>query len=130
MTHTGKMPINLSTIVAGALIAAAILMFVGHVFAQDDTAGRAKLAEIVAFANLGATPCAYTLEQASANRWNGEVLALLFTLKPPLTEAELAAKNKEAQDYHSQLGDAKWCELYAVEMHEAHLLFSIATNQQ
>jgi len=53
-----------------------------------------------------------------------------MTLKPPITEAEIMAKEKEAQDYRFRLGDAKWCELYAVEMREAHLVFTMPTNRK
>jgi hypothetical protein len=98
--------------------------------AQDDAKGRAKLVEIVAFAKLGAEPCAYALDATVAKKWNAEVLTLLFTLKPPLTDAEIAAKEKEAQDYRARLGESKWCELYAVEMREADSIFSMATHSQ
>jgi hypothetical protein len=101
---------------------------IGSANAQDDAKGRAKLVEIVAFAKLGAQPCAYALDDAVAKKWNAEVLTLLFALKPPLTDAEIAAKEKEAQDYRSQLGETKWCELYAVEMREADLIFSMAAH--
>jgi hypothetical protein len=41
------------------------------------------------------------LDGAVAKKWNAEVLTLLFTLQPPLTEAEIAAGKKETQDYRS-----------------------------
>lgn len=112
-----------------AAIASLSLMVVPAV-GQDDGKGRAKLVEIVAFAKLGAQPCAYTLEDTIAKKWNSEVLALLFTLKPPLTDQEIAAKEKETQDYRARLGEEKWCELYAVEMREADLIFTMTTQSQ
>jgi hypothetical protein len=62
--------------------------------------------------------------------WPFEALSLLVVAKPPIAEAEIAAKEKEVQDYRFRLGDAKWCELYAVEMGEAHLIVTIATDRQ
>jgi hypothetical protein len=109
---------------------ALLMLFLVPAVAQDDARGRAKLVEIVAFAKLGAEPCAYALDGALAKKWNAEVLTLLFTLKPPLTDAEIAAKEKEAQDYRARLGESKWCELYAVEMREADLIFSMTTHRQ
>jgi hypothetical protein len=102
---------------------------VGHATAQDDAAGRAKLAEMVAFFRLASQPCASALD-SSAHTWPADLLTLLMTLKPPITEAEITAREKEAQDYRFRLGDAKWCELYAVEMREAHLIFTMATNRK
>ena len=99
--------------------------FVGHANAQDDAVERAKLVEIFAFANLGAQPCANALDDAS---WNADVLKLMFGLKPPLTDAEITLKKKEVLEYRSRLGEAQWCELYAVKMHEGHLIFTATTN--
>jgi hypothetical protein len=114
---------------AGRLIgAAAILGTAAAAFAQDDAAGRAKLAEMVAFFRQASKPCAYTLD-ATAHAWPAELLSLLFVMKPPITEDEIAAKEKEVADYKTKLGGQKWCELYAVEMREAHLIFTMATNR-
>lgn len=111
---------------AAALTGLSVLLLSFAALAQD-TVERAKLVEIFAFANLGAQPCAYALNDAS---WNAEVLKLLFGLKPPLTDAEIAAKKNEVLEYRSSLGDAKWCELYATKMHEAHLIFSVAGRSE
>lgn len=113
---------------AAVLALLSAILWTAAAFAQDDAKGRAKLVEIVAFAKLGAQPCAYALDDAVAKKWNAEVLTLLFALKPPLTDAEIAAKEKEAQDYRTQLGETKWCELYTVEMREADLIFSMAAH--
>ena len=115
---------------AALLAGVSLLLMSAATFAQDDARGRAKLVEIVAFAKLGAEPCAYALDDAVAKKWNAEVLTLLFKSKPPLTEEEITAKEKDAQDYRSRLGEFKWCELYAIEMREADISFSVATHRQ
>jgi hypothetical protein len=78
---------------------------VGPAVAEDNAAGRAKLAEMVAFVRLASVPCASALD-ASARMWPMEVLSLLTTVNPPITEAEIAAKKKETQEYRFRLGDA------------------------
>jgi hypothetical protein len=97
----------------------------GSAIAQEDAGERAKLLETFAFANLGAQSCAYALDDAS---WNAEVRKLVFALKPPLTDDEIAAKKEEVLGFRSHLGEAKWCELYALKMYEAHIIFSMTTN--
>jgi hypothetical protein len=115
---------------AAALTGVSVLLLSFAALAQNDAAGRAKFAEQVAFLRLASQPCASALDASARTHWPGELLALFSQVKPPITDEEIAAKEKEVQGFRSQLGDAKWCELYAVEMREAHLIFSMVTNRQ
>jgi hypothetical protein len=58
-----------------------------------------------------------------------EALSLSMAAKPLISEAEITTKEKEVQDYPFKLGNTKWCELYAVEMREAHLIVTMANRQ-
>jgi hypothetical protein len=94
--------------------------------AQDDNAaGRAKLAEIVAFVRDASEPCAGSTPPGTMRA----ALALFVAAKPPLTEAEIATKQIEVQAYRARLGDEKWCQLYAVEMTEAKIVVESLSNQ-
>jgi hypothetical protein len=111
---------------AAVLTGLSVLLLSVAALAQDTAVQRAKLIEIIAFANLGTEPCASALDDPA---WNAEVLKLLFGLKPPLTDAEITAEKRDVLEYRSRLGEAKWCELYAVKMHEAHLIFSLTNSK-
>ncbi len=115
---------------AAALTGLSVLLLSFAALAQNDAAGRAKFAEQFAFFKLASQPCASALDASARTHWPGELLALFSQVKPPITDEEIAAKEKEVQGFRSQLGDAKWCELYAVEMREAHLIFLMVTNRQ
>jgi hypothetical protein len=110
------------------LAAAVLPIFVSRALAQDDTALHAVLAETVAFFRLASKPCAYTLD-ASAHSWPSELLSLMTALKQPVTEAEIEAKSKEIEGERAKLGNAEWCHLYAVEMRQAHLFYSMSQGR-
>ena len=85
--------------------------------ARLDAAGRAKLAEMMAFVRDGPDQCG---EAAVPTEWTFEVLALYVSAdkKAPL-EDEIVAKQNELAAMKSKMGVAKWCALYRLEMKEA-----------
>ena len=80
------------------------------------------------FSDSASKPCAYTLD-ASAHSWPSELLSLTTALKQPSTEAEIEAKAKEIEDERAMIGDAEWCHLYAIEMRQAHLFYSMSQGR-
>lgn len=101
---------------------AVLIAFVGlasnQTDAQDFSKGRAKLAEMIAFVQLASEPCKGAVPELYAM----EALMLRMTAKPPLADDEVESKEKEVRGHHERLGLAKWCELYAAEMTQAHLI--------
>jgi len=108
--------------------ATVLLIFISPALAQDDAALHAVLAETVAFFRLASKPRAYILD-ASAHSWPSELLSLVTVLKQPVTEAEIEAKGKEIEGERAKLGDAEWCHLYAIEMRQAHLFYSMSQGR-
>jgi hypothetical protein len=99
----------------------------GQVIAQDyEASSRAKLAEMMAFIRLASEPCAGSVP----SMWGFEVLALYVAVKPPIPEAEIKTKETEVARYRTRLGLKKWCQLYAVEMKEAHIIVGIGPKNQ
>ena len=86
--------------------------------AQDDQPGRETFAEMIAFARLAPIAC----ERRAPDTESFHALALLTLIKPPLTEEEIVAKEKEVQQLRLRLGLRKWCEVYAGEMEQARIL--------
>jgi hypothetical protein len=84
-----------------------------------DAAGRAKLAEMMAFVRDGPDQCGETVPQ----EWPFEVLALYMAAgkKAPL-EDEIVAKQNELAAMKSKMGVPKWCALYRLEMEEADVI--------
>jgi hypothetical protein len=90
---------------------------------QDhDAARRAKLAEMIAFFRLASEPCEGSVPQS----WGSEVVMLQMATTPAMREEEIKAKEKEVEQHRLRLGQTRWCELYAVEMREAHIIFDAA----
>src|SRR5271169_816794 len=99
----------LSAIVISSLLVASVAM------ADDlDAAGRAKLAEMMAFVRDGPEQCG---EAAVPQEQPFEVLALYMAAgkKAPL-EDEIVAKQAELAAMRAKMGLAKWCALYRIEM--------------
>ena len=73
--------------------AAVIYLAIGAsaVAAQDTQPGRITFAEMIAFARLGSIACDRVVPDADAFH----ALALQRFVKPPLTEKEITAKEKE-----------------------------------
>ncbi len=84
-----------------------------------DAAGRARLAEMMAFVRDGPDQCGETVPQ----EWPLEVLALYMAAdkKAPL-EDEVTAKQSELAALKSKIGIARWCALYRIEMKEADMI--------
>jgi hypothetical protein len=103
-------------------VVALLFMFSGAASAQENqAAGRAKLAEMIAFIRHASEKCAASVPGS----WPMEALSLLMVVKPPLDEREIVLKEKEVEQYRVRLGLKKWCELYAVEMGEAHAIVEL-----
>jgi hypothetical protein len=103
-----------------------LFMPIGHAAAQDyDAVGRAKLAEMGAFIRQASEPCGASIPAGGIDA----AFALYVSARPPITETEIAAKETEIQQYRSQLGLEKWCQLYAIEMNEAHIILELLSNQ-
>jgi hypothetical protein len=85
---------------------------------QYEAEGRAKLAEMVAFNRLASEPCAGLVPSI----WVGEMIALWVSAKPPIPEGQIKAKETEVTEHRTRLGLEKWCQLYAVEMEQAHIV--------
>lgn len=80
---------------------------------------------MIAFIRLAAEDCA----GSAPDMWVFEALSLLAGPKPPLAEEEIAAKESEVQRDRARLGVRRWCDLYGVEMNEAHVIFSMVTGR-
>jgi hypothetical protein len=88
------------------------------VTAQDNRPGRTTFAEMVAYARLAAGVC----ERLAPDAEGFHALALMRLIKPPLTEKEIGAKEKDVKRLRERLGLRKWCQLYAGEMARARIL--------
>jgi hypothetical protein len=88
------------------------------VTAQDNRPGRATFAEMVAYARLAAVAC----ERLAPDVEGFHALALMRLVKPPLTEKEIGAKERDVSRLRDRLGLRKWCHLYAGEMARARIL--------
>jgi hypothetical protein len=72
------------------------------VTAQDAQPGRATFAEMIAFARLASVPC----QRLAPDADSFHALALRRLIKPPITEEEIAAKEKLAAGASAM--PAKW----------------------
>ena len=93
--------------------------------AEDSQPGRGTLAEMVAFARLGSVACQRLVPDVEGIH----ALALLRLIKPPLTEKEIAAKEKEVKRLRDRLGLSRWCRLYVAEMEQARILVEVLRRQ-
>jgi hypothetical protein len=71
---------------------------------------------MIAFIRHASEPCAGSVP----DMWSFEALSLMMVAKPPIAEEEVQAKEKDVQQFRARLGLQKWCQLYALEMKEAH----------
>jgi len=55
--------------------------------------------------------------------------ALMRLIKPPLTEKEIVAKEKDVKRLRDRLGLRKWCQRYAGEMAQARILVEALRRQ-
>jgi hypothetical protein len=95
------------------------------VTAQDHRPGRATFAEMIAYARLAADAC----ERLAPDAEGFHALALMRLIKPPLTEKEIFAKEKDVRRLRDRLGLRKWCQLYAGEMAQARILVEVLRRQ-
>ena len=94
---------------------------------QDaDAAGRAKMAEMMAFIRQGAEIC----HGAAPDAWVFETFGLYSSIKPPVSEEEIAGKEEYLNGLRSKIGDKKWCELFGIEMSEAHMIVEWRTKNR
>ena len=91
------------------------------VTAQDVQPGRATFAEMVAFARVASVTC----EQLTPDVESVEALALQRLVKPPLTEKEIGAKEKDVKRLRARLGLSRWCNRYAGKMEQARILVQV-----
>ena len=107
-----------STIVLASMLAASAASA-----SDPDAAGRAKLAEMMAFVRDGPDQCG---EAAVPQDQPFDVIALYMAAgkKAPL-EDEIVAKQNELAAMKSKMGVAKWCALYRVEMEEAGMMVKL-----
>jgi hypothetical protein len=81
---------------------------------------------MVAFARLGSVTCQRLVPDVEGIH----ALALLRLIKPPLTDKEIVAKEKEVKRRRDHLGLSRWCRLYAGEMEQARILVEVLRRQK
>jgi hypothetical protein len=94
--------------------------------AQDVQPGRATFAEMVAFARVASVTC----ERLAPDVEGVEALALQRLVKPPLTEKEIGAKEKDIKRLRDRLGLSRWCKRYAGKMEQARILVQVLRRRQ
>ena len=95
------------------------------VTAQDTQPGRATFAEMIAFARLASVPCQHLAPDTDSFH----ALALRRLIKPPITEEEIAAKEKDIKRLRVRLGLSSWCKRYAGQMEQARILVQVLRRQ-
>jgi hypothetical protein len=103
------------------LIYLAILGSAVPVTAQDTQPARATFAEMVAFARLASVACEKLAPDAEAFH----AFALQRLIRPPLTDKEIATKEKEVEQLRNRLGLTRWCRRYASKMEQARILVQV-----
>jgi hypothetical protein len=91
------------------------------VTAQDTQPGRATFAEMIAFARFASVPC----QRLAPDADSFHALALRRLIKPPITEEEIAAKEKDIKRLRVRLGLSSWCKRYAGQMEQARILVQV-----
>jgi hypothetical protein len=91
------------------------------VTAQDSQPGRATFAEMIAFARLASVAC----QRLAPDADSFHAVALRRLIKPPLTEEEIAAKEKDVKRLRVRLGLSRWCKRYASVMEQARILVQV-----
>ena len=79
------------------------------VTAQDNRPGRATFAEMIAYPRVAVGAC----ERLAPDAEGFHALALMRLIKPPLTEKEIVAKEKDVKRLRDRLRLRKWCQRYA-----------------
>jgi len=79
------------------------------VTAQDNRPGRATFAEMIAYARLAGGAC----ERLAPEGDGFYARALMRLIKPPLTEREIVAAEKDVKRLRDRLGLSRWCKRYA-----------------
>jgi hypothetical protein len=95
------------------------------VTAQDQQPGRATFAEMVAFARLASVPC----KRLAPDVEGFHALVLQRLIKPPLTQEEIAAKEKDVTRLRHRLGLSRWCKRFAGEMEQARIFVQVLRRQ-
>jgi hypothetical protein len=96
------------------------------VTAQDSQPARATFAEMLAYARLAVGAC----ERLAPDADGYYARALMRLIKPPLTEKEIVAKEKDLKRLRDRLGLRKWCQRYADEMAQARILVEALRRQK
>jgi hypothetical protein len=94
------------------------------VTAQETQPGRATFAEMIAFARLASVPCQRLAPDADVH-----ALALRRLIQPPITEEEIAVKEKDIKRLRVRLGFSRWCKRYAGQMEQARILGQVLRRQ-
>jgi hypothetical protein len=92
---------------------------------QDSQPGRATFAEMIAFARLASVAC----QRLAPDADSFHAVALRRLIKPPLTEEEIAAKEKDVKRLRVSLGLSRWCKRYASVMEQARILVQVLRKQ-
>jgi hypothetical protein len=95
------------------------------VTAQDTQPGRTTFVEMIAFARLASVPC----QRLAPDADSFHALALRRLIKPPITEGEIAAKEKDIKRLRVRLGPSRWCKRYAGQMEQARILVEVLRRQ-
>jgi hypothetical protein len=90
--------------------------------AQDNRPGRATFAEMIAYARVAVGAC----ERLAPDAEGFHALALMRLIKPPITEKEIVAKEKDVKRLRDRLGLRKWC---PGEMARARILVEALRRQ-
>jgi hypothetical protein len=78
-----------------------------------------------AFARLGSVPCQRLVPDADSFH----ALALRRLIQPPITEEEIAAKEKDIKRLRVRLGLSRWCKRDAGQMEQARILVQVLRRQ-
>ena len=97
----------------------------GAAVTQDTQPGRATFAEMIAFARRASVPC----QRLAPDADTVHALALRRLIQPPITEAEIAAKEKDIKRLRVRLGLSSWCKRYAGQMEQARILVQVLRRQ-